>query len=777
MENYHPENNNIENNFDLGQILLRAIKYWYIIVICFVLSVGLGFYVYKTTTPQIQITSLLLISDPQNDEQASVGNERNALPGVSLGKYSNIQNQIVLLKSTDHLEKVLKQLNFTVSYFEKEFLHEQEIYKNSPFVVVPDTTNAQLRNSNFSLIFKDDKSYSIIDQSDPKKNYNFKLFEKVTINGVTFTILPNENISKHTAYVNKQYYFRIRTLGSLVWHYKRKIDISPYQAGSSIYKISTVENNVQKGIEFLNKLAASAVQYNLDKKNQIANNTIEFIESQLVGVSDSLSAAEKVLENFRARNELMDVSMQGQMIINQSQELENQKADLLLKLDYFNYLVNYIENNQNVQELMAPSSMGVDNPILSELITELSSKNAEKSSLQFNSRIENPNITRINRHIENLKVSILENTKSLIVTTNLSLDDLNKRLMGLSTQIRNLPKTEQLLIGIERKFKMNDEMYTFLLNRRSEALLAKAANLPDNEIIEKATPFGQIVPNKTKVLFIVLFLGVFTPCGIIFLILFFNNKLHGKNELELIVPHPVIGAVPNKGKIKDQVTMLHNSKSAFSESIRTIRTNLGFYPAKDKCRTIMITSSISGEGKSFFAINLATSYAQLGKKTVLIEFDLRKPRLMEYMNVEKNGIGLSHFLVNNDSDLINLHLIEPTHIPNLEVIPTGDIPPNPAELIAGQRTNLLFEELRKLYDVIIIDTPPICLVTDAQLLSKYSDINIIVARHNVTPKPMLKSLLNDGALKNIKNICMIINAIPKSSKSYSYGYAQDYYSN
>ncbi len=774
-QNYYFEGENQEKSFNFSKVFFRAIRFWYIVVICMVLSIGIGFYIYKTRLPQYKIASLLLVSDPQNDQEASVGSE-NAMPGVNLGKYSNIQNQIILLTSKNHIEKVIKQLDFTISYYEKELFLFQEIYKKAPFIVTPDSAQEHLSYDHYFIRFSDDKSFTLRNEKHDEEEHSFKFFEKINLYGQTFTIRPVQNIITETNYIGKEYSFKINSLNNLINQYQRKVLISPYQRGSSIYEISISENNIYKGIDFLNKLSKSAVQYNLDKKNQIANNTISFIENQIIGVSDSLSSAEKVLENFRSRNELMDVSMQGQMIINQSQELENRKSGLLLKLDYYNYLVSYIENNKNVQELMAPSSMGVDNPILTQLIGELSSKNAEKSSLQFNSRIENPNITRINRHIGNLKTSILENTKSLISTTNLSLEDLNKRLMGLSSQIRKLPKTEQLLLGIERKFKMNDDMYTYLLERRSEAQLAKAANLADNEIIEKATAQGKVVPDKKRVIIIIILLGLLFPSVIIFLIIFLNNKVQDKEDLVSLTKHPIIGEIPSKGKLNEQVAFIQNPKSSFAEAIRTIRTNLNFYPSENNCKTILVTSSIPGEGKTFISINLAASYAQLGKKTIILGFDLRKPKLTDYLNINSNSSGLSRFLVSN-SEKISHHLIEPTHIPNLEVISTGEIPPNPAELIAGVHTQVLFEELKKIYEVIIIDTPPISLVTDAQLLAKYSDINVITTRHNITTKPILRNLINDGKLKNLKNLCIIINGLPKDRRGYSYGYNGDYYSN
>ncbi len=769
-------NDKNESTIDIKSILLRCLRYWYIFVISLMISIGLGYYIHKTTIPKYTISSLLLISDSQNEQQVSI-NSADALPGVNLGKYSNIENQIIFLTSTQHIENVIKKFNFSVSYYKKNLFLYEELYKNAPFIVVPDTTSEKLQNGYFHITFTDKDHFNLINENNPEKVYQFKFYEKISLENYHFSIIPNKKYINTQNYSNIEFSFKFNTINSLVKHYQNNIYIAPYKRESSVYKISLTETNIEKGIDFLNKLSVSAVDYNLDKKNQIANNTIKFIEKQLSGVSDSLSAAEQVLEEFRSSNELMDVSMQGQMIINQSQELENQKAALLLTMDYYNYLLNYIEKNQNIQELMAPSSMGIENPILTQLIGDLSAKNAEKLSLQFNSKADNPNITRINRHIENLKRSILENTKSLISTTDISLTDLNKRLMNLSSQIRKLPKKEQLLSGIERKFKMNDEMYTFLLEKRSEAQLAKASNLPDNEIIERAYYDGKIAPNIKKVIIIAFILGLFLPAAIILSSILLNNKIQDKNELELLSNFPIIGEVPKKKEKNDPLFFLHYPKSAFAESIRSIRTNLDFYSSHNGSKTILVTSTISGEGKTFFSINLGASFALLGKKTVIVGYDLRKPKINDYLKMEMKGSGLSKFLV-KDNNNISHNLIEPTEIKNLEIIPGGDIPPNPSELIAGEHTKSLLEELKKVYDIIIIDTPPIGLVTDAQLLSKYADVNIITSRHNYTPKPLLKNTLRNININQMHNVCHILNGLPDTKNGYSYGYyGGEYYKN
>ncbi len=766
-----------EKNFDFKNAFYRALQYWYIIPICLVLATGGAIYLYKTTLPLYEIGARLLISDSQG-QQPTIGSEEGALPGINLGTINNIENQLVILTSSSQIQKTLQQLDFTVSYYKKEMFLTQDIYRSNPFKIIPDTIGDQLLNNFFHLEFISDQEFFLRIEGQDEFVEKHKLFEKIELPQASFSVLPVQNNFANAIRQHNNYSFKIHDDQWLIAHYQRKVLINPVQRGSSIYEISIQENNILKGIDFLNQLAKNSVNYTLEKKNQIANNTINFIEKQLVGVSDSLSVAKNVLENFRSRNEMMDISMQGQMIIEQSQELETQKSNFTIQLDYYNYLTDFLQGNQNVLNLLPPSSQGVNNAVLTQMISELSTLNAEKSSLQFNSKIENPSITRISRQIETLKNSILQQAKSNISTTTSAIADMDTRLMQLSRQIRRLPKTEQLLFDIERKFQSTDNMYTYLMERRSEAQLAKASNMPDNEIIEAAAPRGKVAPDKKRFIIIVVLLGLFLPAVIIFLVIVFNNKVQDKEDLKALTNLPFIGIIPARKKKQNGIAMIHNPRSVLAESIRSIRTAIDFYPSTATNRTILITSSLPGEGKSFCAVNLATSYAQLGKKTILIGFDLRKPTIEKYMNLKSNSHGLSRFLV-KDHDLSNNHIIDATDIPLLEVIPTGEIPPNPVELIAGPHTQTLFHELKQLYDVIIIDTPPIGLVTDAQLLGKYADINILVTRHNVTPKPLLENLLNDQKIKSMRNLCVLLNDLPVNKKgyNYNYGYGSDYYSN
>lgn len=777
MRNY--DGAEMEKSIDFKKFFFRAIEYWPTFLVFFIIALVIAFIVYQTTTPLYKINTKLLISDSResNLSGSMSGNVQTALPGVTLGGVNQFENQAIVLTSRKQIEKTLRQLDFGVSYFKEEFFKTEEIYKDSPFRVIIDSSEVKPSNISFRLKFisKDQFHITVTDEVKAGKDIKFsktvKFFEKVTHPMFSFSIVPVEEKLPGSGYENNVYRFHINTMSKLIWSYQNRTRLEKVQFDASIVDIWILENNPNKGRDFLNTLAQVSVNYGLERKNLIATNTINFIEKQLIGVADSLGEAENLLEDFRSRHEVMDVSYQGQMIVTQSRELENQKASLRVRLDYYTYLRDYIENNRNMQELTGPSSMGIEDPVLGQMIAQLSTLNAERSSLLFTSSAENPNVIRIEHSINTLKNNILETLKSVVATTNLALNDINNRQYSLSNEIKKLPKTEQMLVGIERRFKMNNDMYAFLMQKRAEAQLAKAANLPDNEIIEEAIASGMVAPDQKRIIIMLIMGGVFLPAVIVFLLIFFNDRILEIDDLKEFTHLPIIGQVPQE-KFKNGKSLNNDQPNTLlAESFRSIRASLGYYAKQKNNKTILVTSTLPSEGKSFCSINLGHSFAQLGKKTILVEFDMRRPSLKSQSGLNANGIGLSSYYTGETP--IEEIIYKDTSIPNFHIIFAGHIPPNPSELIAGEETIKLIELLQSEYDILILDTPPLALVADAHLLTSFTDVNILVVRYNSTPKPLLQSILRDEKVTQIQRLSILLNGIPFQRREYSYQYGYD----
>lgn len=417
--------------------------------------------------------------------------------------------------------------------------------------------------------------------------------------------------------------------------------------------------------------------------------------------------------------------------------------------------------------------MNVVDPILNNLVTQLISMNAERVSLIRNSNSQqNLYLADINIRLENLKKTIRETVRNTLNTLSISLNEINYRMSKASNQISQMPKTELQLRGIQRKFTLNDAIYTFLMQKRSEAQIARASSLPDYEVVDTAVlAMSFVISPKSMLNYIIaIFLGLLFPTSYVLLRDFMNNKLSNPEEVEALSKLPILGKVFHNYHRSKQVVNEHPNSSV-TESFRAVRTNFQFFSEGGKRQVLLITSSASGEGKTFCSINLASAFALNGNRTVLLEFDLRRPKIHSEFG-SSNIIGITSFLI----DKANIEdIIVPTHIENLDLISAGPAAPNPAELIGSERTGELIDKLKEMYDYIIIDSAPAGILTETQLLMKHTDLNIFVARMDKTMREAFKNAIRSFESNKLGNVSILINDLNIKRDSYKYGYDNKYY--
>jgi capsular exopolysaccharide synthesis family protein len=536
------------------------------------------------------------------------------------------------------------------------------------------------------------------------------------------------------------------------------------EQSSSMVELAINTDCPAKAIAFVNKHLDMYLQRTLNKKNQFANNTIHFIDIQLLSISDSLGKTESELQDFRKDNRTVDISFQAQSLFDEMKEMENNRADLKLKGEYYVYLKEYLEKNREAGNLVAPSVMGITDPLLNNLILELNRLESQKVAMVGSNGSINPYLATLESQIRNAKITAEETVNSLQSSYNLTLNDINKRHSLLMAEVNKLPQTERALFSIERKFKLNDNIYTYLMQRRAEAQIAKASNAPDNEIIDRATVIGGPIKPKTGSNYIIGFLlGLVLPGVFFSLKEVFNNKIETEEEVKKLTNLPVAGHISHSLN-EYQDVVLRDPQSNVSEAFRNLRTRMRFFTKELKNPVILITSSMPSEGKTFSALNLASAYALAGNKTVLVSFDLRKPRRYDEFGIN-NEIGLSTYLIGRDKlD----EIIKETGHENLHLIPAGPVPPNPAELASPDKTKALFDELRKMYDFIIIDSAPIGAVSDTYALASSADAVIILVRHNRTIKQLLKDTMEDCRTNGITNMSILMNDIRSDMRMYGY---------
>lgn len=783
---------------DYRDLIFKLFRYKHWFVISVVVFMGIAYLFNKFARTQYRNETTLLLKE---QDKNSFLTSQDIMKGFGLfGANQNIENELGILTSFTMINDAINQLNLEVTIYREKYLFgnmfnygflksDEEVYDNPPVKISIDQSNLQPINLPIYFKILNDKEVLIEASGKKVEMYDylkdevvfiadsirfrgiFKFGEEIKGKNYSFMVHLRDQAAI-TENQNEKMYFVMNNINLLTLQYQKSLSAVTTSKTSSIVIITMSGDNKYKIADFLNVLSNAYLERNLEKKNRIAINTVKFIDSQINEVSDSLNTAESKLQRFRTSNRVMDISFQGQQSIEKMNQLEGERAGLVLQKKYYDYIRDYFDRNRDMSDLVAPSSMNVQDPTLNNLITQLIVLNSERANLLNQGNIKNLKLNSIEVKIADLKKTIQENITSNSATTEIALQDLNNRTARISSEMSRLPSTERQLLGMERTFKLNDAIYTFLLQKRSEAQIARASNTPDYEVIDQARPIttATTFPKRNFNYLIAIMAGLMIPFMVIVLMDFFNMKISSKKEIENLSEFPILGHVFHNDS-KNRIVISEAQNSPISESFRSLRTNLQFYARGREKQVLLITSSYSGEGKSFVAQNLASVFAMFGKKTLLIEFDLRRPKLYQDFGLS-NKAGMSSALINN-AEIKDI--VQPTSVQNLDFISAGPIPPNPLELIASEKTEEVIAELKTIYDYIIIDSPPVGVVSDAYLLMKHADVNLYVVRQGYTHKEAFANNIKHMAQKNITHVSIIINDVKAKGMSYDYGYEYTYY--
>ncbi len=777
-----------ENNNNLGGHLIAMfrdlMKYWYWIVFSLVFTLGITLVYLKFSAKKYKIASSVLL---KIEENTNFGGNTEGLVEISgiINQQKNFQNELHSLNSTPLIREVVEEMNLRTSYYLQEDKIPKELtfslkdmYRSSPFLVVIDEDHIQPINTYFYIMVVDQDNFLIDARNDRTTVMDFKrndvvfrdvrfslggpykFGEQIENEFCSFKILLNSNYNPEL-YQGKDLFFTFNDLGSITAQFKSNLTISSASLESTMVDLSFKSTNVQKGTQFLENLINTYIEKNLQEKNFLANQTIEYIDRQLSSISDSLGISEQQLQSLRSQASVMNIDEKAGNIYSQIQGLEDTRRETERRLSYLIQMDDYFTSNKDSAGIGGASSMGIDDRLLNDMIGELTTLNAEKQQIISNNQLRNPRLKTLNASIQNMKNSIIENIKFSISTTRNELQELNTKISSLNAEFSRLPFTQRRLLGIERKFNLNDAVYTSLLEKRMQAQIIKSSNLPDVEVIEPPQFMGVASPKNIIFLILAVFLGLAMPIVIILGKRLFGDRFVDVKEVKNYVSVPHIGGIPaNKNTFNNVV--LNAPKSAIAESFHTLRSNLIYYLFGKENGTILVTSSVPGEGKSFTSLNLATSFATTNNKTVLLEFDLRKPSKVFNEFGTRALVGISSYLINKATFD---EIVIKTDIPNLDIIQAGQIPPNPIELISSKKTKELFDELKEKYDFIIVDSPPYAPVSDSFILMKYVDLKIYVTRLNKVKRSTLTSNIEDVQTKGVKDLYLLIN------EDYSYNSA------
>ncbi|MBQ6772137.1 MAG: polysaccharide biosynthesis tyrosine autokinase [Bacteroidales bacterium] len=780
----NPQQSNEEQGVDIKNLIFNFLGHWYLFLIGAVVALAIGFIITRYTTKIYQTTGTVVIKEGRQGIDPTA-----IMTNIAYGNQQNLENEIAVIKSYSLTDRVVKKMGIEVSYWEKGRFVASELYKDTPFLVEFDRSQPQAVGLVYNIEFTDDEHFTLSAKTDKGtivSFYDFILEQRLSDTMCEINYSQQfrqgewfETGFNHLRIVLKDKYeagqlagrnlsFYLNSYPSLVKQMKT-FSASPTNKQSSVVLISMSGANRKKIVDFTNTLLNEYVMKGLEKKNIVSENTIEFIDQQLGDIEESLSTAEQELKDFRTRNDLMNLDAQANQVYGVLQNLDGERAEMRVNVKIYKRLQEYIQSNiDDPENLAAPSTMGINDVLLNRLVSELVTLSQTKATQLLILTDEHPQIIKLDEQIVTIKKNLLENVNNIVSNAEMGLKEIENRIAQTEARSQTLPEKQRELLKYQRNFNLNDDTYKYLMQRRAEAQILKASNTPDNEILDIARlDTTLLVKPRAKMNYLIaLIIGLLIPALYLFLKDFFNVTINERKDLEKLTRFPIIGQVAQV-EDKNPLVVINSPKAPIAEAFRSIRTNIEFITQGKSKSIILVTGDVQGIGKTFNSINMASIYALYGKKTVLLGFDMRKPKLYQEFNLT-NNIGLSSYLSNKEP-LENI--IQPSiKIPNLDVITSGPIPPNPAELIASEKCNELFAELKERYDYIVIDTPPLGLVTDAYLLMRFSDVNLFIVRQGQTNKNIFGSIIKDIEDRGLE-ASIVINGI-ESGKGYGYRYGR-----
>lgn len=788
MKEIGNEIDNNEETVDFKLLIKKYTAYWYYFILSVSVCLFIAFLYNRYIRPTYIVSTTIEIRDDNNTQ---LGVE-NILEGMEMFSVkTNIENEKAVLKSFTLSERTITELGLQLSFFKHGSVQTVNQYKVNPYHVIFDTSHLQLANVDMYIDILNDEEFKLkIDCKDQntydiknnKKNnilqanlsYNsIHEFEKqIKTDYFSFKLVKTPYFNKKTYLDDNTYSFKLHSLDKITKKYLKDLNISPVSKESSVLKLSISGNARKKNIDYLNTLSSLYLKQGLEEKNRMATNTITFIENQILKTKDTLDKIEDKLKDFKLKNPNLEIFDKDFGTYFQKQKTETNISEYRLHLNYYQELLSYLQNSNEVNDIISPNSIGISNPELNSLISNFISLNSKIKELELSTTKSHPKYQSVLSQISFTKKSIIENLKNLISSTKSAERTLQNRVNDFNKEIKNLPDSEKKYVKLNREFMQSERIVNYLILKKQETEIAKEGTEPDHRIIDTAGKNDSDIPvaPRKKVSYLIgLIFGFIIPVITISIRDFFNENINNKSDLDKLTNIPVLGVIGNSEK-GGNLIVSESPKSIISESFRSLRTNIQYLASEKSSKVITVTSSVGSEGKTFCSSNLALIFSSAGYKTVLIGADLRKPKTHEDFKLD-NQKGLSSYLIKKSKleDIINQ-----TQYENLSLITSGPIPPNPAELLNLERMKDLIKILKDKYEYIIIDTPPCGLVTDSVITMKLSDINLYVVRHNYTKKNMLNIINDLFETKQVSNLKIIINDYVVKPSSYGYGYGYSY---
>ena len=775
-----------EENIDVKELLFKYLIHWpWFVGAVIACLIAAWVYLYMST-PVYNISATVLIKDDKKGGSAGMlsGLESLGLDGM-ISSSQNIDNEIEVLHSKTIAKEVVENLGLYISYMDEDEFPSRNMYKTSPVQVSLTPQEADLLEKPMivEMALQPQGSMDVnVKIGDDEYQKHFEKLPAVfpTDRGTLAFFLTSDSISSSkrtleettgSEKITRNITATINNPLAVAKAYCKNMTIEPTSKTTSVAVISLKNSNVQRGKDFINKLLE---MYNINTnndKNEVAQKTAEFINERIGIISKELGSTEKDLESFKRGAGITDLTSDAQIALTGSAEYEKKRVENQTQINLLQDLQKYMQNEG--YEVL-PSNIGLQDLNLAAAINRYNEVLVERKRLLRTSTENNPTIINLDTSIgamkENVQVSLDRVLRGLFITK----ADLDREASRYSRRISEAPGQEREFVSIARQQEIKAGLYLMLLQKREENAITLAATANNAKIIDDAIADDAPVSPKRKMIYLIaLVLGVGIPVGVIYLLELTKFKIEGRSDVEKLTSVPIVGDIPLTDEKQGAIAVFENQNNLMSETFRNIRTNLQFMLENDK-KVILVTSTVSGEGKSFISANLAISLSLLGKKVVIVGLDIRKPGLNKVFNIPRKEVGITQYLANPEKNLMDLVQLSDVS-KNLYILPGGTVPPNPTELLARDGLDKAIETLKKNFDYVLLDTAPVGMVTDTLLIGRVADLSVYVCRADYTHKNEY-TLINELAEKDkLPSLCTVINGLDLKKRKYGYYYGYGKY--
>jgi tyrosine-protein kinase Etk/Wzc len=747
-------------------ILSSYARYWYLFLIGTILSLAGAFlYLRYYAVPQYRVYSTMLIKDEKNGQSLS---NVEALSDLSSFKSNqNIYNEVEVLKSKSLMRRVIDELNLSVSYFVKGKFRYVELYGNgSPIKLIAGKLDSSVVGQSMTVTPKLNSLFDLTDFTGKTKTYKFG--QKIVEPYGDFSIIASPGkVPDRRAFT-----IRFQDVEKISSYYNSAVSIQLADKNTSVLNISLIDSSPERAKDIINKLMQVYNGETIEDKNSMAANTMKFLDERISYLTNDLVSVEKGAAKFKSNNSLTDITTQASDYSAQAIDYNKQLSKWAIQTEVLESIASYLQKPDSKYSSV-PSTLGIEDETLIKLIGEFNKLQLDRENMLRTVQPTSVLVLNINEQLEALRINIIENLQNIKEGIKITRSRLQNSSGQFQSKIRRVPGMERELNNITRQQEIKNNVYAYLLQKREETALSLAASVSAARVLDSALGGDfPISPNTQAVYLMALLLGLSLPAAVIYGVGLLSDKVKTQQDVTSATTVPIIGEIVNN-KSKEHLVVAKGIQSPIAEIFRLIRANINFAASGKENVVLMVTSSMSGEGKTFFSINLGASLALTNKKVVIVDLDLRASKVSQYMNIPE-GLGVSNYLTEDNIELSDIVKYS-NNVPNLAVVSAGFIPLDPAELLMGPKFAHLVHELKSNFDYIIFDTPPVGKVAEAFTLNYFIDYTLYVVRYNYTYKGQLNIIRDAHRQNTLKNIMVVMNdAKSENGQSYGYGYGYGY---